>query len=332
MAARKLRKLQFGLETTAGEAVVASKIWRGTGTLEDTREIRRPDEDVGYLSRVDRSYTASLGGKLSLDSVEATFEQLPVLLTCAIAEDTTGSADAEGSGKVYTFTAPTTAAATLSTLTWEGGDSVAVEEMEYAYAERVRIQGSPGDALMMSADLAGRQISTSAFTGDLTLDTVEEIVFSKGTLYIDDVGDTIGDTTVSSTLLGVDIDYGTGIVAKFASNGELYFDFTTQTGPDITVQLTYEHNSSAVSEKADWRSETPRQIRLLWEGSALTTTGTYSNKTFQIDMAGKYEAFEALDEIDGNDIVRCTFKPAYNSDAELFFEAVVVNELDNLFT
>jgi hypothetical protein len=332
MASRKLRKLQFGLETTAGDAVAASNIWRGTGTLEDTREIRRPDEDVGYLSRVDRSYTANLGGRLSLDSVEATFEQLPVLLSCAIAEDTAGTADGEGSGYIYTFAAPTTSAATLSTLTWEGGDSEAVEEMEYAYPERLRIEGSPGDALMMSADFVGRQVSTSSFTGALTLDTVEEIVFSKGTLYIDDVGDTIGDTTVSSTLLGVDIDFGTGIVAKRAANGELYFDFVTQTGPDITVQLTYEHNASAVAEKANWRSETPRQIRLVWEGSELTTDDTYTHKTFQVDMAGKYEAVEAIDELDGNDIVRCTFKPAYNSDAELFFEAVVVNEMDNLFT
>jgi hypothetical protein len=332
MAARKLRKLQFGRESTAGTAVAATKIWRGTGTLEDTREIRRPDEDVGYLSRVDRSYTANLGGRLSLDSVEATFEQLPVLLSCAVAEDTAGAADSTGSGYVYTFTAPTTAAATLSTLTWEGGDSQAVEEMEYGYPERVRIQGSPGDALMMSADFVGRQVSTSSFTKSLSLDAVEEIVFSKGALYINDVTGTIGVSEVSSTLLGVDIDYGTGIVAKRAANGKLYFDFVTQTGPDITVQLTYEHNASAVTEKAAWRAETPRQIRLQWTGSTLTTAGSYSVKTFTLDMAGKYESFEAIDEMDGNDIVRCTFRPAYNEDAELFFEAVVVNEDELLFT
>jgi len=324
--------LQFGRESTAGTAVAATKIWRGTGTLEDTREIRRPDEDVGYLSRVDRSYTANLGGRLSLDSVEATFEQLPVLLSCAVAEDTAGVADSTGSGYIYTFTAPTTSAATLTTLTWEGGDSQAVEEMEYGYPERVRIQGSPGDALMMSADFVGRQVSTSSFTKSLSLDAVEEIVFSKGALYIDDVTGTIGGSEVSSTLLGVDIDYGTGIVAKRAANGKLYFDFVTQTGPDITVQLTYEHNASAVTEKAAWRAETPRQIRLQWTGSTLTTAGSYSVKTFTLDMAGKYESFEAIDEMDGNDIVRCTFRPAYNEDADLFFEAVVVNEDELLFT
>jgi len=196
----------------------------------------------------------------------------------------------------------------------------------------VRIQGSPGDALMMSADFVGRQVSTSSFTKSLSLDAVEEIVFSKGALYIDDVTGTIGGSEVSSTLLGVDIDYGTGIVAKRAANGKLYFDFVTQTGPDITVQLTYEHNASAVTEKAAWRAETPRQIRLQWTGSTLTTAGSYSVKTFTLDMAGKYESFEAIDEMDGNDIVRCTFRPAYNEDADLFFEAVVVNEDELLFT
>ena len=332
MASKKLRKIQFGLETTAGTAVAATQIWRGLGTIQDDQDVRFADEDVGYLSGANRTYTASDGARLSLDSVEATFEQLPVLLTCGIAEDTAGAADGEGSGYVYTFTAATNAAATLSTLTIEGGDDQQAEEMEYAFPERIRISGAPGDALMMSADFLGRQVATTTFTGALSLPSVEEIIFSKGTLYIDTAGGTVGTTAKSGTLLGVDIDIGTGLVARRAANGELYFDSVGQAGQDISVQLTYEHNSSAVSEIAAWRAETARQIQLKWEGSALTTAGDYSNKTFILNMAGKYESFEPIDEMDGNDIVRCTFKPQYDTTAELFFQAIVVSSDDDPFS
>lgn len=331
MASKKLRKIQIGLETTAGTPVAATVIWRGTGTIRDERVIRMPDEDVGFLSGIDRSYTASLGGRISLAPVEATFEQLPILFTCGLAEDTAGTQDGEGSGYVYTYTAGTSAAASLSTVTVEGGDNQQAEEMEYGCVERIRLTGAPGEGLMMSGDIVGRQVSTTTFTASLSLPSVEEIVFSKGKLYIDAVSGTIGTTEKSSTLLGVDIDIPTGLVVKRAANGQLYFDSVVQTGVDPTVQLTYEHNGTAVSEIAAWRAETPRQIRLKWEGSALTTSGTYTNKTFILDMAGKYETFEAIDEMDGNDIVRATFRPRWDTTASLFLQAIIVNESAQLF-
>ena len=46
---KRLRKLQFGKETTAGTPVPATTIWRGTGTLEDKREPYFPDEDIATL-------------------------------------------------------------------------------------------------------------------------------------------------------------------------------------------------------------------------------------------------------------------------------------------
>ncbi len=59
MGVKALRKIQIGKETTAGTAVAATTIWRGMGTIEDQREIRRIDEDVGVLQRTNRSATPS---------------------------------------------------------------------------------------------------------------------------------------------------------------------------------------------------------------------------------------------------------------------------------
>ena len=49
---KALRKVQLGLESTKGTAVAATALWRGTGTIEDKREVVFPDEDIGYLSGV----------------------------------------------------------------------------------------------------------------------------------------------------------------------------------------------------------------------------------------------------------------------------------------
>jgi hypothetical protein len=86
-----------------------------------------------------------------------------------------------------------------------------------------------------------------------------------------------------------------------------------------------------VAEKEAWRNGTPRQIRLLIEGDALTSAGTsYSKKTVRIDLAGKWESFEALSDQDGNDTVTGLFRARYNQLADLFAEIVVVNELTTL--
>ncbi len=72
-------------------------------------------------------------------------------------------------------------------------------------------------------------------------------------------------------------------------------------------------------------------MRLKINGSALTTAGSgYTYKTLIVDLAGKWETFDKIDEQDGNDIVTGTLRARYNSTAALFAEFVVVNELSSL--
>lgn len=322
-----LRKLQFGRETTAGTAVAATTIWRGMGTIEDQREVQFAEEDIGYLSRVDRSYIPKLAAALSLPSVEATFEQLPHLLEMGV-KTATPAADGSGSGKIYTYTFPTTAANTIKTYTIEGGDNIQAEEIEYCYVESFTLEGGAGEALKMSAEIRGRQVSLSTFTTTATLPVVEEILVSKGKLYIDTAGGTMGNTQVSNTLLSFTLNVATGLQAVYTADGQLYFSLVKCVGPEITLDVTFEHNASAVAEIAKWRAETPSQVRLLLEGSALQTAGTsYSKKTVKIDLAGLWEKFSAIGDQDGNDTVTGTFRARYNSTAAKFAEITVVNEL-----
>lgn len=318
-----LRKLQLGRETTAGTAVAATTIWRGMGALEDQRETVFVEEDIGYLSGVDRAYQPKLQAALSMPSIPATFEQLPHILDAGIAVATPAS-DSTGSGDVYTYTFPTTSAPTIKTYTIEGGDNEAVEEMEYAFVQSFTLEGSAGEALMVSAEWLGRQVSTSAFTTTATLPTVEEILFSKGKLYIDAIAGTIGTTQKSSTLLSATLSVNTGLVPVFTADGALYFTFVKNAGPEVTLDITFEHDSTATAEIVAYRAGTPRLIRLQFEGSTLTTAGDYTVKTLRVDLAGKWDNFQPLGDQDGNDVVTGTFRARYNATAAKFAEMIVV--------
>jgi len=325
---RALRKLQLGKEVVAaGTPVAATTIWRGQGVIKDNREVIFPEEDVGILGGTDRSYIARYWSELAMPSVEATFEQIPYIFTAGVEALTTGSADTGGSGYIYTYDAPTTAQNTTTTYTIEGGDDQQAEEFDYAFVKRFNLSGDGQSALMMSADWTGRVTTNASFTGSLSIPSVEEIIVNKATLYIDNAGGTIGTTTVSNTLFGIDFDYTTGLQEYWAVDGSLDFSLTKFTTDDIVLTATYEHNASAVSEKAKYRDGDVRLVRLKFEGSALTTAGaTYTYKTLILDMAGVYEDWSALEDQDGNDVVTATLRVRYSETDSFKFQAVVVNE------
>jgi hypothetical protein len=324
---KALRKIQTGRETTAGVATAATSLWRGLGTIEDQREVKFVEEDIGYISGVDRAYVPRLFGALEMDSVEATFEQSLHVFEAGIKAVGTGVVDTGGSGKVYTYTFPTTSKNTIKTYTLEGGDDQEAERMEYAFVQEFSLEGKGGEALMIKSKWVGRQVAVNAFTGGIVLPSVEDILFSKGRLYIDPVSGTMGNTQVSNSFLAMALNVNTGWVPKFTADGQLYFSFAKLTVPEITLEITFEHDGSAAAEKVNWRAGTPRQIRTLFQGSALTTAGTFQYKSLIIDLAGKWEKFSKLDEEDGNDIVTGTFRARYNATCAKFAQIKVVNQL-----
>lgn len=326
---RALRKIQLGLETTAGTAVAATALWRGMGTIEDQRETVFPEEDIGLLSGADRTYVPKLLAALTLDETEATFEQLGYPLSAGVKNVVSGSADGSGSGKIYTYDFATNAQATVKTYTLEGGDDQQEEEMEYSFVTAFTLKGVAGEAWKVSSDWQGRQVAPSTFTAAIAVPTVEEMLFSKTKLYID--ATTIGTTQKTQTLLEASLDVKTGITPVFTADGQLYFSFTKQVMPEVVLEVTFEHDGTAVAEKAAWRAGTTRLIQLKCEGSTLTTAGTtYSVKTAIINLAGKWEKFDKLGESDGNDVVKGTLRARYHSTSGQFATIILVPELASL--
>jgi hypothetical protein len=325
---KALRKIQLGKETTAGTAVAATTIWRGEGVLTDERTMEFPAEDVGLYAPTDRMYIPKIGATLSMDDTPATFEQLVYVLSGCISKVTSGTADGAGSGKIWTYNVASTAAPSQQLFTIEMGDDNRVDEMEYAYVEKFSLKGAKGEAVMMAADWRGRQATDAEFTGALAIPTVEEILFSKGKLYIDPT--TIGTTQKTATWLGFSLEIPGGWKAVWTGDGNLYFTQTVYKGTrdeEMTGELTLEHDASAEAEITAARAGTLRLVRLLFNGTALTTAATYTYKTLKIDMAIKYTEIPAIEDQEEDDIVTLPFKVVYNSTAALLAQIVVVNQL-----
>lgn len=324
-----LRFIQLAKETTAGTTNgTATALWRGLGTIEDKRVVSFPDEDIGYLAKSDRTYIAKFEGGIVFDPVPATFDQIGYLFAAGIQNITTGTADGAGTDKIYDYVMPTTQQQLPKTFTIQGGDDNQAEQMEYSFVDTITLTGNAGEALMMGATWVGREVTNATKTAGIALPTVEDILFSKGSLYIDNAGGTIGATQVTQTLISMSLSIKTGITPVWTADGNLYFTFIKGVVPEVTLSLTYEHNASAVAEKTNWRNQTARLIQLKFLGNANTTAGTsYGNHTLVVNLAGKYETWSKIGDNNGNDIVTATFRARYDATAARFAEFIVVNEL-----
>ena len=327
---KALRKLQLGREDAAGTAEDATTVWRGEGTIEDLSPVVFVAEDVGIIGGTDRSYIPKKAATINFVPTPATYEQLPHILDAGIMR-ALPAADGAGSGWIRTYNVPETSKPTIMTYTIEGGDDQQEEEFTYGFVRDFTLEGKAGEAWNMSAVWDGRQVDTGTYTASVTIPDVEEMLFSKNLLYIDAIGAAYGTTLKSNTLLAASLKYTTGWVPVFAADGQLYFSFAKITKPEILLDVTFEHDGTAVTEIAARLTETSRKIRIKCTGATLATAGTtYSVKTMIIDLPGKWESFTPLGEQDGNDIVTGTFRSRYNITAADAGQIVIVNEVSSL--
>lgn len=326
-----LSKIQIGREDTLGTAVDAVDILRVEGAyIKDMREAQFVSENVGLLVETDRASTPFLAAGLSIPDNNLTFEQVLHLLEMGI-RTVSPVKDGSGSGYAWTYNLPVNAQLTPKTYTIEGGDDQQASVMEAVFAEKFTISGKYKEDLKFSAELVGRQVENQAFTAGLTLPAVEEMHFQNCKIYINDAGYGFGATLLSNYLLSFKLDVTTGYTARFTADGNRYYSYLKQVPPVINLELTVEHDSNAEAEIVKGRALTARLVRILCEGSALTSAGTaYSKKSLIIDLAGKYSEIPAIDDEDGSSVMSFTLAGKYNSTVNTMGKIVVVNEVDTL--
>lgn len=326
---KTLRKLQFGAESTPGTEVNASTVWRGLGVLADNTEVQFSDEDVGLMAPTLRSYIPRYDAELSLGDTECTFEQFCYLLSAGV-KDVSGVQDGAGSGYVWTYPFPTTAQNTVKTYSIEGGDNQQEEQMLYAFCREFGLSGEPGAAVMMNGVMVGRRVQPGTFTGSVAIPSVENVLFQRGKLYIDNNAGSFGGTQISNAFVGMSLSVTTGVVAYWTGDGELHFTGIDYVRPTLELELTFRHTADAVAEIANFRAETPRLVRIEFTGSNLATAGAETTKRLTIDVAGKYQTIAPLDDSDGNGIRGLTMRVGYEETAAEFAQIEIVNELSAL--
>ena len=327
-----LRRIQIGQMAAFGGSDVPDTYWRGTGMLDDTREVTFPDEHLGIVGGVNHSYTARTGGEVTLEG-NASFEQLGYVFDSGIHAET--PTPDSGSGHIYQWTMQNVSTdpiteSDLKYLVIETGDNQQAERMRDGFVREFSITGSAGEALSVSAMVQGREVAPVTFTGGLSIPTIESILFSKGSLFIDASSGTPGTTQKSNTLLNMNLNVTSGWQAIESASGRLDLSGVKFVGSAGTLEVTFEHDGTATAEIANWRSEAERVIRLEFPGTDLASAGAYTTKLFRVDLYGKWENFEPIGEQDGNDIVTGTFRIGYSSVAAARGEFTIVNELSAL--
>lgn len=336
MGYKALSKVQLGQEATPGTAVAADFIWRGPfAGLKDGRETERVEEDLGVAMKSSRKYAAMLLAELSMPTTPLTPEQAPHIFEAGIKQVNTGVADgAASSGYVYSYPFGLATINDVSTYTIETGDDTQAEEAEFCYVKAFTITAVKGKVVEISADWEGRQVANSTFTGALTAPSVSEIFGSNGTVYIDDPSGTIGTTQVTAgNLLEFTLDVTTGRVPEFtADSGELYFvgQYFNIDEFEATLEMKWIHGSAANAEKAKWRSNTNRLVRIEFTGDAYGTPGTGTDlngfKGLRIDFPGSYDEFSAVEHEDGRSIVTATLSGGYDEESGEVLTINVYNE------
>lgn len=329
---RRLQRIQIGAESAKGTSVAATTKWRGMGTLEDARVVENAEENVGILPGLDDTqYIPMLGGKLAMEAVPATFEQLPYILEASIAAATPAQ-DGSGSDYIYTYTVPTTTQGSFRTYTIEGGDDQQEEEMEYCFVPDFTLKGEDGKAWTMEANWEGRQIVPSTFTGSLAVPAVDYILFQKTKLYINAVGTFPATSQITGSFRKFELKVKSGLKSYGTGEGNLYFTAAKRSEDmELELKITFEHDSNATTELAAWRAGTSRAFRIDATGAAVTSAGSvYSTRRAIIDLLGKYEKFDKIGEINGNDIREATIKARYNGTAASAGRIIVVNDLSAL--
>lgn len=334
MGETAFQKVQFGLETTPGTAVPATTILRENScTLVDNSEVVFPDEDVSVIPGTDRSYIPYLEGAMDVGEQVLSYEQGPYPCEMGIKAVGTGAADGAGSGKVYGYPWPTTALNTIKTGTIEGGDNSGAEKMEYCFFESLKFTGGIKNSLKWSGKMIGRQVQPTTFTGALSIPTVEDVLFNTGKVYMNAAATYPATTQVSNTIKGFDLDIKTGWRADYTPEGNLYFSRIVFDKDlfEVLLNITFVHNATAIAQKANRLSQTAQAVKLLFEGSTLTTAGTtYQKKSFIINLVGKWEKFSEIGKQDGNSIVTGTLRARYNAAAAAVGGLIFVNQLSSL--
>jgi len=299
------------------------------------RVIIHPDEDRGSKFGAFRGFTAGLlaeMGNLESGDSGATFEDILFPLLMALKGSVTPTQEDvtdDGDAYLWTFTPTSESADNPDTFTVEWGDDVQVWETEYCFGTGLSVSGAMNEALALSMPMVGRQHSTSSFT-NLSDRTVESILMNKTVLKMDDVGGTLGDTAVSSAIVGFNWDLPEHFYPYFTGEGNEYFTAHAEKKVKPTLNLDVIMTSAvATIITTKYQAETNQLVRLESNGTLITSGGSLTNM-LRLDGAYRIMNVSELQKDEGLTRVAISLAAEYDSTYAKMFEVAGRNSISTL--
>lgn len=332
MGERALTQYQWGLESTRGTAVAAT---RKIGAAPKAIPTDRVWEAVRLATgqRVDR--TGKRNDELlvrdTLTFENGYFQVLPGLLQCCLDGTITPAEVNVGQSDYKWDVLPSlTAANTPKTLTIEMGDNVQAYEVEFCMFDRLVFaadiaQDGGASAVKIDADYFGRQVTPTTFTSSQALHTNLEYINAKlARLYMDTSWAGLGGTEQTSLLRGFQLEILAGNHPKFMGSANKYFDTYGEGELAVMLTLTLEGSSGADSIFDLYQAGTARAIRLDMLGTQIGSGGVH---TFRTDLYGYFESVVPLSsEVNGNNLHQALFVAMPDSSGNFLDIDVITDE------
>lgn len=301
MGSEFFNQVQYGKETTKGTPVAATQMWIGQmQPIKTDRKPAFPKEHFGVRADSFRSVTHQYLYENTLSTEHGAFQHLPFLFSSlkggvTPAEQTGGQGD-----YLWAFGPSMTASNSPDAFTLRFGDDVQAWISEYCMVRKIRIsgqiaQGADASPVRLEAEVFGRQIATTSFTGGLSPRTLEPLNAKLARFYLDTSWAGVGGTEIDNVLRSFDIEIIPGVHPKFAGSTSKTFNAHSEGVLAVMGSFTIEGGSDANSFFSAQQSGTFKVGRLNIGGSAI---GTGDNYNLSIDWGG---VFEDVTPISGSD-------------------------------
>ena len=305
MGSKFFSKFQVGKETTRGTAVAADTVLLGQVTaVKPDRKPVYPAEDFGVRADALRAVVHQYLVMDTFSSDHAYFQLLPLVFGCGLKGGVTPSETTPSQADYAWDQSPSLTAANVpDSFTGEKGDDVQAFEFEYAMIERIRLawnvsQGQDASPVNLEFDYFARQLTPTAFTGSISLPSVEPMNGKLSRLYVDTAWAGIGGTEKANILRGADIEILTGVHPVFSGSAVKTFDLYAEGLIAVTMQLILEGTSVADAIFDAQQAQTFQAVRLAVNGGQI---GTGVNHKLNIDVGGTWESVTPLNAEDRSD-------------------------------
>lgn len=335
MTSRVFTKFQYGKESTRGTAVAATKmLLAAPKAIPQDRTPRFVEDALGVRAHAVRAAIDQILAEDTLSIPDAYFQCLPMLFSCGLKGNITATETTGGQGDyLWTFLPSMTAANAPDTITLEMGDDTQAYEIEYLFFKRYKIalqvaQGAEASPVSIEADYTGRQVSTSTFTGAISVPTVTTMNGKLARLYKDAAWTNRGTTELTNVLRGAELEIITGVHHKFFGDGNQYFATHGESYIDAMLTLDLERSAAADTLWDEMRALTAKAYSLKINGPQIGTGSTYN---LTVNLWGMPEQAVPLNAEDrGNNIDRFLIHGMYDTTGAQILEVKVTTNASTM--